>query len=264
MPGVRWLYTVEITYMVTGEDIKAGLRQLGLKGGDAVEVHSSLRSFGTVEGGAAAVVDALMDVVGVEGALVMSAYPLSAPVALTGEEKARGIKWKLRLLGEDSRAKSAMGAISDEFRRRDGVICGTGLHRVCAWGRDARLHSKGYQHLVEIGGWVLLLGVGFDRCSSMHLAEKAAVIPEQIRARFEVPADVRRDYPADVWEIGYGETPVDPWDTVWGIAERGGLIREGSVGQARCLMFKAKAVISIYEELLRADPFALFGIEAES
>jgi aminoglycoside N3'-acetyltransferase len=247
---------------MTSEDIKAGLRQLGLKGGDAVEVHSSLRSFGTVEGGAAAVVDALMDVVGVEGALIMSAYPLSAPVALTGEEKARGIKWKMRLLGEDSQAKSAMGAISDEFRRRDGVICGTGIHRVCAWGQDARLHSRGYRHLLEIGGWVLLLGVGFDRCSSMHLAEEAAGIPEQIRACFEVPADIRRDYPADVWEIGYGETPGDPWGRVWSIAEREGLIKKGSVGQARCLMFKAKAVISIYEELLRADPFALFGIEA--
>ena len=92
MWGVRWLYAVEIIYIMTSDDIKAGLRQLGLKGGDAVEVHGSLRSFGTVAGGAATVVDALMDVVGVEGALIMSAYPLSAPVALTSEEKTRGIK----------------------------------------------------------------------------------------------------------------------------------------------------------------------------
>ena len=167
----------------------------------------------------------------------------------------------MRLLSESSQAKSAMGAIGDEFRRRDGVICGTGIHRVCAWGRDAQLHSKGYQHLLGIGGWVLLLGVGFDRCSSMHLAEEAAGIPEQIRACFEVPADIRRDYPADVWEIGYGETPGDSWGRVWSIAERKGLITKGSVGQAPSLMLKAKAVIKIYEELLRADPFALFGIE---
>lgn len=246
---------------MTGEDIQEGLRQLGLNRGDAVEVHSSLRSFGTVAGGAPAVVDALMNVVSEDGALIMSAYPLSPPIPLTDEEKARGLRWKLKLLGEDSDEKSAMGAIADEFRRRTGVVCGTGIHRVCAWGREADRHSKGYQRLLEIDGWVLLLGVGFDRCSSMHLAEETVGIPEKIRARFEAPDDIRRDYPADVWEIGYGGTPCDPWERVWQVAERKGLIKEGSIGQARCMMFRAKAVISIYEELLRTDPFALFGVE---
>jgi len=44
---------------VSKEDIKAGLRKLGLKKGDIVGVHSSLSSFGYVEGGADAVIDSL-------------------------------------------------------------------------------------------------------------------------------------------------------------------------------------------------------------
>jgi len=57
-------YTEPVSTRLTQKDIKVGLRQLGLGRGDAVEVHSSLSSFGWVEGGAPTVVDALMNVVG--------------------------------------------------------------------------------------------------------------------------------------------------------------------------------------------------------
>jgi hypothetical protein len=49
---------------VTKEEIKRGLEKLGLKTGSIVMVHSSLSSFGYVEGGADAVIDALFEVVG--------------------------------------------------------------------------------------------------------------------------------------------------------------------------------------------------------
>jgi len=39
-------------------------------------------------------------------------------------------------------------------------------------GCDMQLHSKGYQYLLDIDGWVLLLGVGVDRCASLHLPKK--------------------------------------------------------------------------------------------
>jgi len=208
------------------------------------------------------VVDALMNVVGPEGALVMSAYPLTPALPLTEEEKARGMAWKVRKLAEDSRERTGMGAIADEFRARPGVVCGTGLHRVCAWGRDALLHSQGYQRLLDSDGWALLLGVDINRCSSMHAAEQAG-IPDRIAKLTQVPEDIRRDYPADTWEVGYGSTPDDAWAKVWEQAERQGLIRKRRIGQAQCMLFRAKAVVSIYAELLRTDPFALFGVKQE-
>ena len=97
-------------------------------------------------------VDALMNVVGEEGALVMSAYPVSKPLPLTEEERARGILAKVRMYGEDYDGPTGMGAIADEFGRRPGTFLGTGVHRVCAWGHNAELHSQGYQYLLEIDG----------------------------------------------------------------------------------------------------------------
>src|SRR5512142_2626442 len=136
--------------IIKREEIVDELRKLGLGRGMAVEVHSSLSSLGWVEGGAEAVISALMEVVGPEGALLMSAYPVTPALPLTEEDTARGMTWKVRIL-EDPHERTGLGQIVDTFRKRPDVCLGKGLHRVCAWGRFAALYTeKGYWRLVEI------------------------------------------------------------------------------------------------------------------
>ena len=53
------------------EDIVQGLTELGLKQGDVVIVHTSLKSIGYVCGGAQAVIEALIEVATSEGTIVM-------------------------------------------------------------------------------------------------------------------------------------------------------------------------------------------------
>ena len=50
---------------------------IGIKKGDTVMVHSSLSSMGNVEGGAQTVIEALKEVVGVEGTLLFPAFTFS-------------------------------------------------------------------------------------------------------------------------------------------------------------------------------------------
>lgn len=59
---------------VTQADIADGLRKLGLKQGDVAFVHSSLSSFGYVEGGAETVVKAFLDVLGEDGTLAVPIF----------------------------------------------------------------------------------------------------------------------------------------------------------------------------------------------
>ena len=245
---------------VTKRDIKEGLRGLGLVAGDAVEVHSSLSSLGHVEGGAATVVDALMEVVGQAGTLVMSAYPLSRPLPLTEEDRARGVAWKLRILADDSGERTGMGVIVEEFRRRPGAVCGQGIHRVCAWGKDADAHAEqGYQRLVDVDGVALLLGVPIHRCSSLHLADSVP-LPANLEQYFAVPEAVRRAYPPDIC-FGYHDPPGGPFIKAGREADRRGLIRRRRIGSAECALFKVKPVVAILEELRRTRPFWLMGLE---
>ena len=46
---------------VTEQDIVAGIRSLGVQPGDLVLAHTSLKSFGRVEGGAVTVAKALIE-----------------------------------------------------------------------------------------------------------------------------------------------------------------------------------------------------------
>jgi aminoglycoside N3'-acetyltransferase len=232
--------------IVTREEIEAGLRHLGLGPGAVVEVHSSLSAFGRVEGGAGAVVDALMNVVG-RGTIVMSAYRVSPAVPLTEEEIARGITWKVRVLPEGSPEKTGLGAVVEEFKRRPGVVCGAEMLRTCAWGHQADRHRNGYEYLLEIDGWALLLGLGIGSCSSMHEAERVP-LPEAIESCFSIPEELRRDYDPKSWGIGYGGTPDDAWGTVYTEADRRGLVRRHTIGRATCHLFRARAAVGIYEE----------------
>ena len=57
--------------MVNREDIIKSLREVGLSEGDSVIFHSSLKSFGYVDGGANAVISAFLDVVTPTGTVVV-------------------------------------------------------------------------------------------------------------------------------------------------------------------------------------------------
>jgi len=65
------------TRVATKEDIKEGLKKLGLPKGAVVMVHSSLSRFGYVEGGADTVIDALLESVGKEGTIVAPTITVS-------------------------------------------------------------------------------------------------------------------------------------------------------------------------------------------
>ena len=250
---------------LTQEDIVDGLTRLGLERGAAVEVHSSLSSLGFVEGGAPTVIKALMEVVGEEGAIVMSAYLVTPPLPLTADDKAKGIIAKVRFLDEAADCKTGMGIIADTFCRCPNTCMGKGEHRVCAWGHNAHHHSQGYGYLLSIDGWVLLLGVDINRCSSMHTAEDKIEWPKEITEHFQLPDEIRRQYPDTNWYIQYHDPrkplPESAWGKVQIEAERRGLIKRGRIGQAECLLFKGKPVVDLYEEFLRTDPFKLFGVE---
>jgi aminoglycoside 3-N-acetyltransferase len=176
---------------VRKEAIKAGLAKLGLKKGDTVGVHSSLSSFGYVDGGADAVIDALLETVGPRGNVVMSTHSANlSDDQRTPEMIALGVSWLFRILPYDpENTPVTTGIIPETFRKRKGVI--RGLHpnlSVAAAGPNAAALSEGWHQLLKLDGYILLLGVGLDRCTAMHLAEKRVQLPERIRRKITPPA----------------------------------------------------------------------------
>jgi aminoglycoside N3'-acetyltransferase len=178
---------------------------------------------------------------------------------LNDEDRTRGVTWKVRKLPFDSSERTGMGRIADTLRQRHDVVCGGEFFRTCAWGRDAEWHCNGYHGLLALDGWCLLLGVGVDSCSSLHVAEDIR-LPADIAAYWAIPESVQRVYDPQIWNIGYGETPENAWRNVWDVADRQGLIRHSQIGQAACHYFKARSLVAIYRRWRQNDPYGLFGV----
>lgn len=243
--------------IVTKIDIENGLRKLGVKNGMALEVHCSLSKFGYVDGGAATIINALMQVVGKDGAIVMPSFMLSPNIPLNDTDRKLGLTLKIKILQNDEE-RTAMGIVSDSFRQAPDVITGQGIFRVSAWGKDADKHSLGFQHLIDQNGHALLLGVDIYRLSSMHYVEDS--LPDEIKDKFKPSYEARELYPEDQWFIESWEPSAKPWYAIQNKAYEKGYIKDGFIGDCKCMLLNVREVTELYRQALDTNPFELYGI----
>ncbi len=234
----------------TRDSLAADLRRLGLADRDTALVHCSLRAVGWVSGGAAAVIGALRDVVGEGGTLVMPAQStqLTDPARWRDPAIPEGwhgtVRATMPAYDPATTPTRGMGAVAEAFRtdpraRRSAhpalsfAAVGPRAAAVTAhqrlddpFGEDGPLGV-----LCALGARVLLLGVGFERCTALHLAERRAW-PDRPRVRDGSPllVDGARAWVAYTLPV-YDDGPLAHAGAV--LAERG-IGRTGPVGSAAC------------------------------
>lgn len=169
------------------------LRQLGVLADMTLIVHSSLRSLGWVCGGPVAVVQALMDVVTENGTIVMPTQTTGLSDPAKWENPPVPREWwqviydAMPIFDPQTAPSSGMGQIVETFRTWPGVVRSYHPHvSFAAWGWHAHFITEGHAlenslgegsplaRIYDLDGWVLLLGVGYDSCTSFHLAEYRA------------------------------------------------------------------------------------------
>lgn len=199
-----------IEEIVALDRLKTDLSGLGIKPGMSLVVHSSLSSIGFVLGGAPVVVRALLETVGEAGTLVMpAATPFCADPAKWPspelDDRVLEDAWAKLPLFDQSTTPTSLGAIPETFRNWPGTLRSNHpLESVCANGRNATIiteshpleFSEGpgspFHQLYELGAWILLLGVGFNRCTALHYAETVSPKRRTTTLRFpEIKNDVR-------------------------------------------------------------------------
>lgn len=172
----------------TVKKIKAELRALGLKDGDNVLVHSSLRSLGKVEGGAETVIRGLLEAVGPEGTLL---FPALSYMAVSAANPVFDVR----------NTPSCVGALPEYFRTRPGTVRSLHpTHSMSGIGKNVdelfRDHWRSttscgefspFRKLRDLGGWVLFLGCSMHPNTMMHAVEEL-VEPPYLHAE---PVDYR-------------------------------------------------------------------------
>lgn len=184
--------------IVLKSDVIKALKEVGVKEGQNIMVHTSLKSFGFVCGGAQVIIEALIECVGEEGTIIMPTQSwknLDPSYGVHWEEPEEWwdlIRENWPAYNKDITPTNTMGSVAEMFRKWPGAVRSDHPSRsIAALGKNAEYIVKDHDlsdifgessplaKLYELDGKVLLLGVGYDKNTSMHLADVRAEYPSK-------------------------------------------------------------------------------------
>jgi aminoglycoside 3-N-acetyltransferase len=236
----------------------ADLTRVGLAPSTTVMVHSALGKIGYTVGGPVTVIRALLDLLGPDGTLVMPAEsPQLADPSTWGDGRVDPA-WhdviRAHLPVFDPRTTpTAMGAIPEAFRTYPGTrrsshplvsVCANGRHADAITAEHAREFCEGrgtpFEKLYELDAVTLLIGVGFDRCTSLHFAESLVPTRRTTISRYLDVEDGRR-----IW-VERRDMAVDNgvhFPVVGARFLERGAVRTGTIGNAASMLFSTRALV---------------------
>jgi aminoglycoside 3-N-acetyltransferase len=236
------------------EHLADGARALGLGPGQVVLVHSALRTLGPVEGGAEAVVDALLEVLGPRGTLVAPTFTFRHEAEPAPQ------------LIEPATDPSEMGAISEAVRRRPDARRSIAFrHSVAAIGRRADLLASvdhricpfdprsTFGLLTALDAHILLIGVTYAASTAHHFAEWLAGVPYRtvvrraVRLRAPdgaiVETEMDDDQPIRGPDGGYADGRRADFNRLGRMLEEQGRVEVGAIGNAIVRRFAIRDLI---------------------
>jgi len=249
--------------MVTKHDISTAIQQLGLAN-QALCIHASLRSFGWVDGGAQTVIDGLLaadctvlvpafsDEFGVPPLPTMHRLQNGADYAWVMNKAWPGVG-KIYTTESNAIELDEMGAIPAAIVQMPGRS--RGYHPLCSFaavGPQARrlvanqaplAVNAPLATLAELDGSVILMGVGLEGMTLLHLAEQRAG-----RNLFRRWANERSGETIEVemggCSDGFGKlAPI--------LAP---VMTEITVGQSQWHVFPARATLALAADAIRREP----------
>ena len=244
---------------VLRDRLASELRDLGVTEGGVLLAHASLSRLGWVVGGEQTVVLALEDALGPEGTLVMpsQSWHLCDPAYLADSrvppDSFDEVRAGMPVYDPRWTPTRTMGAVVEALRTQPGTVRSGHPHRSFI-ARGPRAAEVVERHDLEdpvgegsplaavnrLGGQVLLLGVGHDKNSSLHLAEARSGLPvRHLDNGAPLLVDGERHW------VTFREPEVDDADfvTVGRAFSAAGGERSGPVGHARASLLDQRELV---------------------
>ncbi len=228
-------------------EIAGRLRAMGVDRAGVLLVHTSFRALRPVEGGPLGLIEAIRDVLGPAGTLAMPSFSGSDDEPFDPAT---------------TPASPDLGIVADTFWRLPGVLRSDHCHAFAAIGPYASVitgdplplppHSAaspaGRVH--ALGGQVLLLGVGHDADTMLHLAELMAGVSYSVPKHCTVMRDgraVRVDYEEN-------DHCCECFSLADGWLRARGQQSEGRIGRAYVRLARSRDIVEAAVDQLSRDP----------
>jgi len=250
------------TPTATVESMVADLRQLGLRPGDRVLVHSSFRAIGPVEGGPTAVILALIQAIGPTGLVVFPTHTWDGnkPDQLTVFDVRNSPSRVIGILPEF--ARTWPGAVRSVHPTHSVVAIGAGAAWLTAGHAETSTQTgmgSPYRRLADHGGKILLLGVDHERNTSIHGVEEELKVPNALDSRIgtaELTDANGRTFRRAARFHSWTERRFMVVDEL--MTEQGAQTL-GAVAQAPCRLVQAGAMVQLLHQRLAANPLWLYA-----
>ncbi len=190
--GVKRL-AAQTFYSYSPSDLAAALEALGIVPGDTLLVHSGFNRYSGFTGAPGDVIDLLLQTVGEQGHILMMSMPYSG-----SSERYVASDPVFNVL----RTPSAVGLISEAFRRRSGVVrsCNP-LHPILVYGSLAQWLAADHEHaayscgkgspfarFLSLEGKLLFFDAPYGSMTFMHYVED--LFQDQLPVSLYDPAPV--------------------------------------------------------------------------
>jgi len=255
--------------VVSRKDVSDAFYDLGIKGGDTLLIHTSLKSFGKLENGAETVIQGIEDVLGKDGTLIVP--------TLCQEDFLNSYKtWHLD-------KKSDVGYLTEYFRKLPSVLRsdhathsvaargryayeytfehGARGRRACPFGEYAFADSSPWYKMIKNHTYTAFLGVDMTYFTVKHLVEGELIETLLKGIKDEEKRKLMRDKLMTFETFGQGIWPFYSSKEMQNVLEKKGMISHTLCGSSHIIAVKTKEAFETSLNELLTSPEKWFSGE---
>lgn len=243
---------------ISKEQLIIDIKKIGIKNGDQLSVSLSFKSIGNIDGGPDTFIDALLEVVGSNGTVMMNTFTRAFPIT---ELKFRRVSY---IFDHKSTPSYHVGIVPEIFRKRKNSIRSKHpIGSVTAIGKYAKYLTKNhdvnsntflpYLLLSKINGKMLFIGLGDNLITIRHEVQKQAGLLENAPSwrgvlykgdDGNIKLFIEKNYSGCVKNL----------NVIVPMLRKKGLIIDGKIGIANAILAPANETLIAMVDLLKKNP----------